>query len=88
MKVKTRKFIVNFENDYIIYDPFEKKSSKKNVFNQNKSFQMDKKPLTNLVEKFVREIKSNSYDFSDLKLSIEITSIISKVENLLLDKKI
>ena len=88
MKVKTRKFIVNFENDSIVYDPFEKKSSKKNVFNQNKLLQMDKKPLTNLVEKFAREIKSNSYDFSDLKLSIEITSILSKVENLLLYEKI
>ncbi len=31
----------------------------------------------------MRQIKTNAHDFLDLKLSIEVTKIISEVENLL-----
>ena len=94
MEKKKRIFRLNYENHSYIFDPInyksiqEKRTSKSNHINKNnKSFDINSanNPLDILIDEFRKDISSKNLDMKDLKLALNVVSLIEKIENLLND---
>ena len=88
LKSKKKEFFVNYEEYSLIYDSNSKYSLKKRLTNEKDIclYTGFEKPLTNLVQKFVKAIVSKKIDFEDLDLSLNVTKLIHEIEmNLKLD---
>ena len=92
MENKTRIFRLNYENNSYIFDPInykyikEKKPLKANHNNKDKKnidINSGKNPLEILIDEFVKDISSNSFNLKDLNLALNVINLLEKIDNLL-----
>ena len=83
MEKKSKKFVVEFVDHKLVYQPHSETSLIKVVEDQIfHSFSYnDEQPMFNLINKFSKYIKNRSICFKDINLSFEITKIIEEIEH-------